>query len=85
VVVVVVCTLVSFFKESGVRELVSLKVVSVNVVELDESVWTESTLADPLPLQAANDTATVKTSNPFLTVFFMIVQLFISVNKKYSM
>jgi hypothetical protein len=73
IVVVVVCTLVSFFKESGVIELVSFIVVSVTVVLIDESVLTESILAEPLPLQAANDAAMAKANNPFFNASFMIL------------
>lgn len=76
VVVVLVCTLVSFFKESGVIELVSFLSESVILVLLVLSELTESTLADPLPLHAAIDAATAKANKPFFTVVFIIAQLF---------
>jgi hypothetical protein len=47
--------------------------VSVTVVLIDESVLTESILAEPLPLQAANDAAMAKANNPFFNASFMIL------------
>ena len=63
---------VSFFNESG-TVVVSFLVESVTEVMLDESVFTESTAAEPLPLQAANELAIANANKPVLNEFFMIV------------
>lgn len=76
VVVVLVCTVVSFFKESGVIELVSFLSESITLVLLVLSELTESTFADPLPLQATIDPVMAKASKLFFTVVFIIAQLF---------
>ena len=69
VFVVVVLTSVSFFKLSGLAE-VSFFMVSTTVLD-DESVFTESELAEPLPLQAAKEVATAKAKKVILNEFFM--------------
>jgi hypothetical protein len=73
VLVVVDLTMVSFFKLSGLEE-VSFLVVSITVF-VDESVFTESDVAEPLPLQAARDVAMANIRKPILNEFFMIMVL----------
>jgi hypothetical protein len=53
---------------------VSFFMVSTTVLD-DESVFTESELAEPLPLQAANEVATAKAKKAILNEFFMFLVL----------
>jgi hypothetical protein len=71
VLIVVDLTMVSFFKLSGFDEI-SFFIVSTMVL-LDESVLTESVLAVPLPLQAANEAAIAKATNVIFNEFFMVM------------
>ncbi|MDB5010750.1 MAG: hypothetical protein JWQ06_1539 [Mucilaginibacter sp.] len=69
VLVVVILTVVSFFKLSGIAE-VSFLMVSTMVL-VTESVLTESVVAEPLPLHDANDTAAAKAKKLILNKFFI--------------
>jgi hypothetical protein len=71
VFVVVVLTIVSFFKLSGFV-VVSFLFESIIVLD-DESVVNESVVADPLPLQAATDVAIAKARRQILNEFFMVI------------